>query len=98
MATTRKKPGQTACKVCKTPFRIREAGHRLAKGGGGSEAAKTLAKEGKTAKKGRVKRGCLGSPASVPGLTERQKKNLPKAMQEGILAYRKRMAKRKKKS
>lgn len=97
MATTRKKPGQTACKVCKTPFRIREAGHRLAKGGGG-DAARILANEGKPAKKGRVKRGCLGSPASVPGLTKRQKENLPKAMQEGILAYRKRMAKRKKKS
>jgi hypothetical protein len=94
MAKTNNKAGQGACKVCKTPFRIREAGHRLAKGGG-ADAASVLSTDGKAAKKRRKKRGCLEGAPAVKGLTERQKKNLPKAMQEGILAYRKRMAKRK---
>jgi hypothetical protein len=31
----------------------------------------------------------------VAGLTERQKRKLPKAMQQGLIAYRERMAKRK---
>jgi hypothetical protein len=94
MTTPKKKTAQSACKVCKTPYRVREAGHKLAKGGGG-DAASVLSKDGKAAKKRRKKRGCLDGTPGVKGLTERQKKNLPKAMQEGLLAYRKRMAKGK---
>jgi hypothetical protein len=94
MATTKKKSGQEACKVCKTPYRIREAGHRLAKGGG-ADAASVLSKDGKAAKKRRKKRGCLSGTPGVAGLTERQKRKLPKAMQQGLIAYRERMAKRK---
>lgn len=79
------------CKVCKTPYRVREAGHRLRKNRSG-EAAKVLANEGKEAKRGRMKRGCLGAAPDSFTLTDKQKKKLPKAMQEGLLEYRRRTA------
>jgi hypothetical protein len=78
-------------KSCKTAFRIREAGHKL-KTSGSADSARLLSTEGKSAKRKRAKKGCLEGTPSVKPLSAAQKRNLPKAMQAGLLAYRKRKA------
>lgn len=88
--TTRRTSAKCTCKV---PFKIRNAGHSLKKSGS-SSAARTLATDGKKARSNRRKKGCLNGPPGTFKLTAKQKKNLPKALQEGIIRYHKKQGKK----
>ncbi|MGZ4089112.1 MAG: hypothetical protein ACXVNM_08545 [Bacteroidia bacterium] len=74
---------------CRPSFHISEAGHLLATEGS-SEAGSVLSSEGKRQKKRRMKRGCLHGLGEVFSLTPKQKRNLPKALQEAILEHHRR--------
>lgn len=77
---------------CKTSFEIRQAGHLLATKGS-SKAGRILSSKGKAEKAKRLQRGCLNGPAGTFKLTERQKRNLPKALQTAILNHHRRLGK-----
>lgn len=71
---------------CRPTFRISQAGHLLATKGY-SKAGSILSSEGKKEKKARRARGCLNGPPGTFRLTEKQKRNLPKALQKAILQH-----------
>jgi len=73
---------------CRPTFRISQAGHLLATKGF-STAGSVLSREGKKEKKKRRARGCLNGPPGTFRLTEKQKRNLPKALQRAILKHHK---------
>jgi hypothetical protein len=79
-------------KICKIPYYISEAGHLL-RTKKSSYAGAFLASEGKKNRKQRRKRGCLNGPAGTFQLTEKQKRNLPKKLQQAILNYHRRQGK-----
>lgn len=71
---------------CRPTFKISQAGHLLATKGY-SKAGSILSSEGKKEKKKRRARGCLNGPPGTFRLTEKQKRNLPKALQKAILKH-----------
>lgn len=80
-------------KNCRPSFRISQAGHLLVTKGS-SRAGKMLSTEGKTEKSKRKKRGCLDGTGGTFRLTAKQKRNLPLAMQRGLIAYQRRLGKK----
>lgn len=89
----RKKPTKkAAAKNCRPPYHISEAGHLLSTKGT-SKAGRTLSKEGKAAKRKRIKRGCLNGPAATFKLSRLQKRLLPKALQHAIIEKHRKMGK-----
>ena len=71
---------------CRPTFKISQAGHLLATKGY-SKAGSVLSREGKKEKKKRRAKGCLNGPPGTFRLTEKQKRNLPKALQKAILKH-----------
>lgn len=71
---------------CRPTFKISQAGHLLATKGY-AKAGSVLSREGKKEKKKRRARGCLNGPPGTFRLTEKQKRNLPKALQKAILKH-----------
>lgn len=80
-------------KNCRPPYRISEAGHLLVTRGS-SRAGIVLATAGKAEKRKRKKRGCLSGTGGTFRLTAKQKRNLPLAMQRGLIAYQRRLGKK----
>jgi hypothetical protein len=78
---------------CRPTFKISQAGHLLATKGY-SNAGSVLSREGKKEKKKRRARGCLNGPPGTFKLTEKQKRNLPKHLQEAILDHHRRLGKK----
>lgn len=90
MATKKRK--RTAAN-CRPPYLISEAGHLLSTRGT-SKAGKVLSRNGKAAKKKRLKRGCLNGSDESFQLTAKQKRNLPIALQRAILKHHRQLGKR----
>ncbi len=88
-----KKTKKTRRRNCRPPYYISEAGHLLSTRGT-SKAGRTLSHDGKAAQKKRKKRGCLNGTGDSFQLTSKQKRNLPKALQQAIIAYHRRLGKR----
>lgn len=89
----KKKVKKKAAKNCRPPYRISEAGYLLSTRAS-SKAGKVLAREGKAAKKKRLKRGCLQGVNGTFKLTAKQKRNLPPALQKAILAHHRKLGKK----
>ena len=80
-------------KNCRPTFKISMAGHLL-KVKGSSKAGSILSAEGKREKRKRRKRGCLNGPSGTFKLTDKQKRKLPKHLQQAILAHHRGLGKR----
>ncbi len=78
---------------CRPPFKISMAGHLLSTRSS-SSAGRTLSSEGKAEKRKRLKKGCLNGPPGTFKLTDKQKRKLPKKLQQAILAYQRKKGKR----
>ena len=90
MATKKRK---RAGANCRPPYHISEAGHLLSTRGT-SRAGKVLSREGKPAKRKRLKRGCLNGTGETFQLTARQKRNLPIGLQRAIIKHHRQLGKR----
>lgn len=90
--TTAKKKRPSASR-CKPPYRISEAGHLLSTKGS-RKAGSTLSRDGKAAKRKRLKRGCLSGIENTFRLSALQKRHLPKALQMAIIEKHRRLGKR----
>ena len=88
MKTKRKKS-----RNCRPTFRISEAGHLL-QTAHSSKAGMVLSREGKAQKRKRQKKGCLNGSSGTFQLTEKQKRKLPKQLQQAILKHQRSLGKR----